>query len=145
MFEESGHAEVIEKNKDILLNSMNNVDYLPEGSEEREREAKIFKILSEEYRASLALAQQFKESDRRFALDRQKVEDDLTTQISIAEKELKNAYIQAAINVVSKCMFMFNYNQRFKDGLLFEKEGIVSSGTVKSMFQRMTDFMKTDR
>lgn len=115
------------------------------GTEEREIEAKIYKIQNEQLLAAIKLEHEINENDRKFNHEVGKANDEYHNQLQQFRNEMIIATSQLIVGAVMQGIGILNYNARFRDGLIFETDGTVASQTVRGHNQRVFDFMKTKK
>lgn len=113
--------------------------------EEREAAIKELKILNDTLESAIRLKYDAEEMERRYAYDVDKSNAEIQNQINTLKKEI---VVESATLVISTALSIAGmkfYRDLYREGLLFEVDGTIASGFVKSLTNRMPDWLKKSK
>lgn len=114
-------------------------------NEDREAAIKELKTLNDILESALRLKYDSDEMERRYAYDVDKSNAEIQNQINTLRKEIAVESVTLLVSTGLSIAGMAFYKNRFREGLLFEVDGTIASGFVKSLTNKMPDWYKKSK
>lgn len=135
----------IKANEELTISSIDNLKGFEGSEEDLNAYIRLYSEASKQHLAALKQLQEADDARENVALEYEKLhvshEDFVIQQKQAAQVEILNA----SKDLVMQLAGMIFYTARFREGLRFDIDNYVNDGFVRSLVQKLPDFMKSKK
>lgn len=135
----------IDANEGLALKSIKNLEEFRGKAEDYETYIKAYSETSKQHLAAIKQLSEIETAEENVVIEYEKINAETETAKAQREQELKIEIMNASRDLVMQLMSMAFYTARFREGLRFDIDNYVNDGFVRSLVQKLPDFMKAKK
>lgn len=135
----------IEANEPLVYKSIDDLKGFSGKAEDYETYTKMYSESSRQHLAAIKQLSEIEIAEENAVIEYEKINVENENAMAQQKQELQIEIMNASRDLVMQLISMMFYTARFREGLRFDIDNYVNDGFVRSLVQKLPDFMKSKK